>query len=145
MKTILSILILLSVVGCKKADVPAPQSQSQGWIAPAQGAIEVYVNQHTISPTNGSTLRPNFTGPSNTYVSTSTNQKDKPPYSAKVSYIGTKDGVDHYSVTIGYPVGEEMRSETKDIFYSGAEIEIFRDAEYRIGIRPSARTKTEAS
>ena len=133
----------MTAVGCKKASEPVPQSETHRWIAPAQGAIDVYVNQFTLSPTNGSILRPNFTGPSITNVSTSTNQKDKPPYGAKISYIGTKDGIDHYLVVITYPVGEEMKSETKEIFYRGSDIEIFRDSEYRIGIRPSTEKRTE--
>lgn len=138
MKTALYLtLILTSLVGCKKAPEPTVQAEPAKWTAPAQGPIDVYINQFTLSPTNGATFRPSFTSPTNSHASGSTNQEGKPPYSADITYLGTKDGVDHYSFITTYPVAGGMKSETKEIYYSGTEIEIFRDSEYRIGIRPS--------
>lgn len=111
---------------------------------PVHADLEVYLNKYKMSPTIGAIGHPNLTlwQPNERAMYTfGVGEAGKPQYSARIEYKGTKDGNDYYSFTITYPVENNITSFTEEIIYKGDDIEIWRDSEYRIGIRPRTNKK----
>lgn len=107
--------------------------------APLHPEIELYINNYVLGPNQGSTTRPNLSQWSpdvKTKFSTSTNQEGKPPYSASFEYLGRKPDGDLYNVTISFPVAGTTKTLARELVYTGGDVELLRDTEYRIGIRP---------
>ncbi len=103
---------------------------------------EIYINKFTISPTNGCILRyvtglrnPNGKASS----SSSCGDSGGPIYEAKIEV--PDDEENHYSITITHPAGEGRLSFTRDVIFTGEEIEFYRDANWRIGIRAESQPR----
>ena len=140
MKQGLSALVFaLAFLGCFREDPSTPDTSSLEWVQPRHPRFEVYINQYSLSPTQGVIGRPNFEAwsPNVQDIHTfSTNQEGEPPYAAKIEYKGTAPDGDHYLITISHPAQNNMETIALSKIYNGAEIELFKDDEYRIGIRP---------
>ncbi len=123
---------------------PAPQPnvvpvQVVEVAAPLYPEIELYMNNYVLGPKQGSIMRLNFllwSPDVKTKFSTSTNQEGKPPYSVSLEYLGRKPDGDLYNVTISFPIAETPKTLSRELVYSGGDVELLRDTEYRIGIRP---------
>lgn len=124
---------------------PAPQPQKSDVIevvevaAPLHPQIELYINNYVLGPNQGSKMRPNFSqwaADVKTKFSTSTNLEGRPTYSATIEYLGRAPDGDLYNVSITFPTAETKQTIVRELVYSGGEVELLRDAEYRIGIRP---------
>lgn len=123
---------------------PAPQpnvvpAQIVEVAAPLHPEIELYINNYVLGPNQGSTTRPNLSQWSpdvKTKFSTTTNQEGKPPYSASLEYLGRKPEGDFYNITISFPAAGTIKTASHELVYSGGAVELLRDSEYRIGIRP---------
>ncbi|GAT33075.1 hypothetical protein TSACC_21480 [Terrimicrobium sacchariphilum] len=128
------------LVACK----PAPQSN----VVPAQvievatplhPGIELYINNYVLGPNQGSTTQPDFSRWSpdvKTKFSATTSEEGKPPYSASIEYLGRKPDGDLYNVTISFPIAGTTKTLSRELVYPGGDVELLRDTEYRIGIRP---------
>ncbi len=123
---------------------PAPQpnvvpAQVVEVAAPLHPEIELYINNYVLGPNQGSTMRPNFSqwaADVKTKFSTSTNLEGRPTYSATIEYLGRAPDGDLYNISITFPTAETNQTIVRELVYSGGEVELLRDAEYRIGIRP---------
>jgi len=134
-----ALLLTLALLGCSKKESSLPESPTIEWSQPAHQSLEVYINQYTLSPTQGAIGRPNLEiwRPNVHTVHTySTNQEGKPPYTAKLEYKGTAPEGDHYFVTITHPIDSNVETIELNTVFTGTEIEFFKDTQYRIGIRP---------
>ncbi|MFT5107177.1 MAG: beta-lactamase regulating signal transducer with metallopeptidase domain [Pseudoalteromonas tetraodonis] len=99
---------------------------------PANQSLEVFLNEHTASEFKGSIYRPNLSDwdDEDAYFKCGTE------YQVEIRYKGTKSGKDYYLLKITHPQGDGVRTIPKRLIYEGAEVEVFRDDEYRICIRP---------
>lgn len=107
--------------------------------APLHPELELYINNYVLGPNQGSTMRPNFSqwaADVKTKFSTSTSLEGRPTYSATIEYLGRAPDGDLYNVSITFPTAETNQTIVRELVYSGGEVELLRDAEYRIGIRP---------
>lgn len=108
-------------------------------VLPVHTNLEIYLNRYTISPEQGAISRPypSIWAPNaGVGYSFGVGEIGEPQYSASIEYKGTKNGSDYYSITIIYPAKNHIASFTKEIIYKGDDIEIWRDSEYRAGVRP---------
>jgi len=134
-----ALLFTLTLLGCSQDGSDIKEASTVEWVQPTHQSLEVYINQYTLSPTQGAIGRPNLEiwRPNVQMVHTySTNQEGKPPYTAKLEYKGTAADGDHYSVTISYPIDSNMETIELNTVFTGTEVELFKDTQYRIGIRP---------
>lgn len=123
---------------------PAPQpnvvpAQVVEVAAPLHPGIELYINNYVLGPNQGSKTRPNLAQWSpdvKTKFSTSTRMEGRPAYSASLEYLGRAPDGDLYNISITFPTAETTQTIVRKLVYSGGEVELLRDAEYRIGIRP---------
>ena len=141
MRPYLSLAVLLFISACKPSNqVQVVPAQFIELVPPRDTHIELYINQYALGPNQGAILRPNFsnwTAESRTKNTASTNQEGKQPYSATLQYLGRKPDADVYSVTISFPRNGSFKTTTQELHYSGSDVEIWRDDQYRIGLRPS--------
>ena len=133
-----ALLIIVALSACKPSETIVPADYVE--IAPPEHQkIALYINQYKLGPHQGAALRPNLSNwkpQVKQKFSATTNQEGQPPYSATLEYLGHKPDADIYSVTITHPASGGTTTFTKEIRFSGSDIEIFRDDHYRIGLRP---------
>ena len=141
MRLYLPLAILLLVSACRPTNQPeAVPAQLIEVAPPSNKHIELYINQYALGPNQGAILRPdysNWTAESKIKNAASTNQEGKPPYSATIQYLGRKPDADVYSLTISFPRDGGSETFTQEVQYYGSDVEIWRDDQYRIGLRPS--------
>lgn len=124
--------------GCKPAPHPNVVPAQVVEVAAPLHPIELY---YVLGPSQSGTMRPNFSQSSpesKEKFSLSTNQKGKVPYSASIEYLGRKPDGDLYNVTISFPIAGTTKTLSRELVYAGGNIELLRDTECRIGIRPRA-------
>ena len=118
------------------------QSDDPIWASPVFPKIETYVNHYVLSPTQGTTATHDLS-----YWSAQSRVGDvkckarcgyvgEIPYTLKLTYKGTQGGNDHYLTSISYPLDSVVHTGEKSIIYQGEELDIFKDHDWRIGIRP---------
>ncbi|NOY00152.1 MAG: hypothetical protein GXP30_10520 [Verrucomicrobia bacterium] len=101
---------------------------------------EIYINKYTNSPTNGCILRyvtglRNLNGKASS--SASCGDTGGPIYETKIEV--PDDEENHYSITVTHPVGEGRASFTRDVIFTGEDIEFYRDSNWRIGMRAESQ------
>jgi hypothetical protein len=133
-----ALLIFVALSACKPSATIVPADYIE--VAPPKHPkIALYINQYKSGTDEGATLHPNLSiwNPKlKGKFGISTNQERQPPYSATLEYLGRKSDHDVYSVTISIPENGQFKKLTKEFSFSGADIELFRDDLYRIGLRP---------
>jgi len=138
---------LMLLFSCSKEDKKSSNSEliddshsdSPNWAPPSRPEIEVYINHYTLSENQGTLGKPNFHAwnPSVKWEFTySMNYADTLPYTAMLKYLGTRNGDDHYKITLSCPKGSDVETSEHIVIYKGSDVELFKDHDYRIGIRP---------
>ena len=123
---------LLLLLGCHQASNRKP---AVDWTAPKSPYIEGFAV--TLIGKELCSSRPNtehtWTGHVPFFVGPFLENQPKYPSTSFV-YIGTESGRDHYKVTLN--LGEHGKEITKEILYSGSEIEVFQYDDCRVCLRP---------
>jgi len=101
----------------------------------------MFIENYSRSDHRGAQAQPKFTGHSgSTYGCSNKDDGDGREYSVAIEYRGTEDGQDFYWVSYTIPSGPAAATASSEIAYFGLEIELWRDSQWRIGIRPHTPT-----
>ena len=102
------------------------------WKVPANQKLEIFRNEYKVSALTGFVYRPNLYD----WNYDGAYFKCGIEYKVELRYKGTQSGKDYYDLKITYPQNKTVRTISKKLIYEGSGIEIFRDDEYCIYIRP---------
>lgn len=119
------------------------------WQPPRHQNLEVYLTRHNQFGRVGSTGHPNLstvTADSHSKFKFSTMEPNATtPYEVELEYLGREGKGDRYLVQYSSPISQRSTQQTtRTITYDGRDLELFRDNDYVIGLRPGAapeRTK----
>jgi len=148
MKILLSILpIFIGLSACNEKSSNAEsdskaRSDALIWASPVFPEIETYINNYTLSPTRGSTTTLNLhqwdsaRGVSGVSYTSKCGNVGQIIYTLKLTYKGTQGGNDHYMASISQTLDSETQTIEESIVYQGKDIELFKDQDWRIGVRP---------
>lgn len=138
MKTWSLLLVLgLALSACSKAPSSETTTQAPRGFAPIHTNVEVFIENYARSDHRGAQAQPKFTGHSgSTYGCSIKNDNDGREYSVAIEYRGTEDGHDFYWVSYTIPSGPAANTVSQEIAYFDLENELWRDSQWRVGIRP---------
>jgi hypothetical protein len=146
MKTLASLLVLVLVLGaCSKSPSAKVANKAPRGFPPIHTNVEIFVSNYAVSAHRGVQAHPDVQGlkldghSRNTY-SCSAKDTGGPDYGAAIEYKGTEAGKDYYLATITAPSGAAGVPAPAEIGYEGREIELWRDSQWRIGIRPQVQS-----
>lgn len=128
---ILSVTLLSSA--CEK--VENSSASSIKWEPPLYPEIEFHIN----APMQTVMMNPSPDGwnpNSKSTLSASTDKQSEFHYELSCEYQGTDSKADYYSVTITCPAEGGSTTTTETLQYRGKPIEIHRDEDCLIGVRP---------
>jgi len=149
MKHLTLLLVLFGVTSCSEQQTgvadPIARREQREIVAhevtrsfpPIHTNLETFINNYALSEHRGSRTHHDVSGlkpDGRVRWKDQVAEEGAAPYSAAFEYKGTEDGKDHYLVTVKVP--SASTPQLKEIAYDGRELEIWRDSEWRIGMRP---------
>jgi len=125
------------------------QPEKVTWQPPRHQNLEVYLTRHNQFGRVGSTGHPNLstvTADSHSKFKFSTMEPNATtPYEVELEYLSREGKGDRYLVQYSSPISQRSTQQTtRTITYDGRDLELFRDNDYVIGLRPGTapeRTK----
>ena len=130
-------MLLILFISCEKSP-KQNANQSQIWLQPSHKKIELYISN--LSGTQGANLKPllpGFKTNKKWSCKLALGEKGQQTHIISIEYQNSKNNIDTYIADINYPDGS---SQTK-FDYSGKQIQLWKDSDYRIGIRPIKNKK----
>jgi hypothetical protein len=143
MKALASLLVLVMALGaCSKSPPSKTATQSLRGFPPIHTNLEIFIENYARSTHRGAQTQPDLKnlkpdGQSrDSWACRIKDDGDGAEYSAAIEYKGTEDGRDFYLVTYTRPSGAAAITASNEIAFADREIELWRDSQWRIGVRP---------